>query len=62
MQSYVINLIRHGAVDETLKGKYIGTTNVGLSKKGREDLVTIKETRGRCERRRYRYKILSALR
>ena len=44
MQSYVINLIRHGAVDETLKGKYIGTTNVGLSKKGREDLVTIKET------------------
>ena len=46
MQSYVINLIRHGAVDETLKGKYIGTTNVGLSKKGREDLVTIKETLG----------------
>ncbi len=46
MQSYVINLIRHGAVDETLKGKYIGTTDVSLSKKGREDLVLIKETIG----------------
>ena len=46
MQSYVINLIRHGAIDETLKGKYIGSTDVHLSKKGREGLVKIKETVG----------------
>ncbi len=46
MKSYVINLIRHGAVDETLKGKYIGSTDVSLSKKGRENLVMIKETIG----------------
>lgn len=43
MQSYVINLIRHGSVEETLKGKYIGITDVSLSKKGREDLVGIRE-------------------
>ncbi|MBR2177388.1 MAG: histidine phosphatase family protein [Clostridia bacterium] len=46
MQSYVINLIRHGAVDETLKGKYIGSTDVQLSKKGREGLVAIREGTG----------------
>ncbi len=38
MQSYVINLIRHGAIDETLRGKYIGVTDVHLSEKGRKDL------------------------
>ena len=26
MKSYVIHFIRHGAIDETLSGKYIGTT------------------------------------
>lgn len=46
MQSYVINLIRHGAIDETLKGRYIGTTDAGLSAKGREDLITIRDTVG----------------
>ena len=46
MQSYIINFIRHGAIDETLKGKYIGSTDVNLSKKGREGLVTIRETVG----------------
>ena len=46
MQSYVINLIRHGAVDETLKGRYIGKTDVPLSKNGREDLLTVKESIG----------------
>ena len=46
MQSYIINFIRHGAIDETLKGKYIGSTDVSLSKKGREGLVTIRETVG----------------
>lgn len=46
MQSYVIHLIRHGSVEETLKGKYIGVTDVHLSKKGREELVSIRETAG----------------
>ena len=35
MKSYVIHLIRHGAIDETLSGKYIGTTDVPLSDKGK---------------------------
>lgn len=35
MKSYVIHLIRHGAIDETLSGKYIGTTDPSLSDKGR---------------------------
>ena len=38
MKSYVIHLIRHGAIDETLSGKYIGTTNPPLSDKGRMGL------------------------
>ena len=38
MKSYIINFIRHGAIDETLSGKYIGTTDVPLSEKGRLDL------------------------
>ena len=46
MQSYTIYLIRHGATDETLRGRYIGSTDVSLSKKGRESLVEIKETIG----------------
>ena len=46
MQSYVIHLIRHGAVDETLKGRYIVSTDVDLSKTGRENLVLIRETAG----------------
>ena len=35
MKSYVIHLIRHGAIDETLSGKYIGTTDPPLSDKGK---------------------------
>ncbi len=46
MQSYTIYLIRHGATDETLRGKYIGSTDVSLSKKGREALIEIKENIG----------------
>ncbi len=46
MQSYVIYLIRHGAVEETLKGRYIGRTDVGLSKKGKESLLEIRENFG----------------
>ena len=36
MQSYIIYFIRHGAVDETLRGKYIGSTDVHLSEKGKK--------------------------
>lgn len=35
MKSYIIHFIRHGAIDETMAGKYIGTTDVTLSDKGR---------------------------
>ncbi len=35
MQSYVIHFIRHGSIDETLSGKYIGTTDAVLSDKGK---------------------------
>lgn len=35
MKSYVIHLIRHGAIDDTLAGKYIGTTDPPLSEKGK---------------------------
>ena len=38
MKSYIIHFIRHGAIDETLSGKYIGTTDVPLSDKGKTDL------------------------
>lgn len=38
MKSYVIHFLRHGAIDETLSGKYIGTTDVPLSDKGRAAL------------------------
>ena len=46
MQTYVIYLIRHGATDETLKGRYIGRTDVNLSDKGRKNLKDIKEKYG----------------
>lgn len=35
MKSYYIHFIRHGAVSPTLKGRYIGTTDVELSDEGR---------------------------
>lgn len=38
MKSYIIHFIRHGAIDETLSGKYIGTTDAPLSNKGKMDL------------------------
>ncbi len=38
MKSYVIHFIRHGAIDETLSGKYIGTNDVSLSDKGKAAL------------------------
>ncbi len=38
MKSYIIHFIRHGAIDETLSGKYIGTTDPSLSDKGKAEL------------------------
>ncbi|MGN1432369.1 MAG: histidine phosphatase family protein [Ruminococcus sp.] len=38
MKSYIIHFIRHGAIEETLSGKYIGTTDVPLSDEGKLDL------------------------
>ena len=38
MKSYIIHFIRHGSIDDTLAGKYIGTTDVPLSDRGRMDL------------------------
>ena len=38
MKSYIIHLIRHGSIDDTLAGKYIGTTDAPLSDRGRMDL------------------------
>ena len=39
MQSYVIHFIRHGDISDTLKGKYIGTTDVPLSDDGMQNLL-----------------------
>lgn len=41
MKSYLIHFIRHGAIDETLSGKYIGTTDPPLSDKGRAALKAL---------------------
>jgi alpha-ribazole phosphatase len=41
MKSYVIHFIRHGNIDETLSGKYIGTTNPPLSDKGKNELLKL---------------------
>ncbi len=41
MQSYIIYLIRHGAIDETNRGHYIGRTDVHLSEKGKQALRDI---------------------
>lgn len=38
MKSYIIHFIRHGSIDDTLVGKYIGTTDAPLSDRGRMDL------------------------
>lgn len=46
MKSYNIHFIRHGAIEETLKGKYIGSTDVSLSEKGKKMLNEINEKYG----------------
>ncbi len=38
MKSYHIHFIRHGAISETLQGRYIGVTNPPLSDRGSADL------------------------
>ena len=38
MKSYIIHFIRHGSIDDTLAGKYIGTPDAPLSDRGRMDL------------------------
>lgn len=38
MKSYRIHFIRHGAISETLAGRYIGTTNPSLSDRGKADI------------------------
>ena len=38
MKSYIIHFIRHGSIDDTLAGKYIGKTDAPLSDRGRMDL------------------------
>ena len=43
MQSYVIHFIRHGDVSDTLKGRYIGSTDVPLSEEGRQNLKSYDE-------------------
>ena len=40
MQSYLIHFIRHGDISDTLKGKYIGSTDVSLSEQGRNNLIS----------------------
>lgn len=46
MQSYIFYFIRHGAVEETLKGRYIGSTDAGLSEKGKISLKNIRDRFG----------------
>ena len=41
MKSYTIHFLRHGKIDETLKGAYIGTTDVSLSESGKNELLSL---------------------
>ena len=46
MQSYIVYLIRHGTIDETLRGRYIGSTDAHISEKGKAALHKISNTFG----------------
>lgn len=46
MKNYNIHLIRHGAMEETYQGRYIGVTDVPLSPAGVKEL---QEKENRCE-------------
>ena len=41
MKSYYLHFIRHGAIDPTLRGRYIGVTDVPLSDQGKKELEMI---------------------
>ena len=43
MQTYVIHLVRHGAMEGAEKGQYIGHMDVDLSEQGRRELWDLKE-------------------
>lgn len=44
MKSYYIHFIRHGAISPTLKGRYIGTTDVPLSDEGKTAIRRLNAT------------------
>ena len=44
MKSYYIHLIRHGAINPTLRGRYIGVTDVPLSDRGKADIRKLDAT------------------
>ena len=44
MKSYYLHFIRHGAISATLKGRYIGTTDVPLSEEGKTALRRLDAT------------------
>ena len=44
MKSYNIHFIRHGAISPTLKGRYIGTTDVPLSEEGKTEIRRLDAT------------------
>lgn len=46
MKSYKIHFIRHGAIEETLNGVYIGTTDVELSDEGKRQLKLLDHNMG----------------
>ncbi len=41
MKSYNIHFIRHGEIEETKNGAYIGVSDVSLSEKGKQDLIEL---------------------
>ncbi len=44
MKSYYIHLIRHGAIKETYKGAYIGSSDIRMSKEGAQELKELDRT------------------
>ncbi len=44
MKSYYIHFIRHGAIEETARGAYIGVTDPDLSPKAVDELTTLDKT------------------
>lgn len=44
MKSYYIHFIRHGAINPTLRGRYIGVTDVPLSDKGKIEIRKLDAT------------------